>query len=143
MIVERSSAESRANTDTDKSFDFSGMGNDQHKITKMNLGLASSSSGDAVTRRNGFVSGQITVTVLKVNQLGHLVVKGQQKIAINGEEQSIKIQGTLRQEDILANNTVLSTRLTNAKIEFIGKGVVSDTQKRGWLSSVLNWLGIL
>lgn len=143
MIVERATAESRAATGTQKSLEIKGSASDQHNFPKVGVGIGMQSSGDAVTRRNGFVSGQITVTVLNVNDLGHLVVKGQQQIVINGEEQSIKVQGTLRQEDIQANNTVLSTRLTNAQIEFIGAGIVSDTQKRGLIASIFNWLGIL
>jgi flagellar L-ring protein precursor FlgH len=142
LIVERSAAESRANTATDKSYSFKGSASDSISQHDVAIGLNSGASGDAITRRNGFVSGQITVTVKDVNTLGHLVVDGQQNIIVNGEDQSIKVKGTLRQEDILANNTALSTRLTNAKIEFIGEGVVSEIQKKGLISTILGWFRI-
>jgi len=143
LIVERIAAESRAKTQAGKSLEFTGSASDQTSFPKLQASLQGSSGGEAVTSRNGFIAGQITVTVLDVNKLGHLVVDGQQKIMVNGEEQSIKVEGTLRQEDILANNTALSTRLTNAKIEFVGIGIVGDAQKKSLLATVLGWLGLL
>ena len=57
-------------------------------------------------------------------------MQGQQGLVINGEEQSISVEGTLRTEDIDSDNTVLSNRLTNARIEFTGEGIVSDARSR-------------
>ncbi|MCO7223718.1 flagellar basal body L-ring protein FlgH [Pleionea sp. CnH1-48] len=143
LIVERTTAETRANTSTDKSINFDGDSFDNTRINDLGLGLSSGTEGDAVTRRNGFLTGQITAAVIDVNKLGHLVVEGRQVIVINGEEQSIKVQGTLRQEDIANNNTVVSSRLTNARIEFTGKGIVSDAQEKGIIARIFDWLGLL
>ncbi len=142
LIIEKAVAESRANTANQKSFGFSTQAENPTNNGSASIDIQNRRSGDAVTRRNGFVSGQITVTVLNVNEIGHLMVSGQQKIIINGEEQSILVEGALRREDIMNNNTALSSRLTNARIEFVGEGDVSDSQKKGFIATILGWLGL-
>ena len=143
LIVERSRAISSAETNRGKSIAF---GADSFKgldSTELGGQVSSDILGDARTSRDGFLSGQITVTVTDKNDLGHLLVEGTQEIIINGESQSIKLKGTLRREDIEKNNTVISSRLTNAKIEFTGEGEVSDAQDKGIIGTILSWLGLV
>jgi flagellar L-ring protein FlgH len=143
LIIEQSKALSSADTSTEKSILFEGNAFDNINDEQAGLGIRNGSSGDAVTRRNGFLSGQITVAVTEKNVLGHLVVQGEQVIVVNGEEQSIRVKGTLRKEDIAKNNTVLSNRLTDARIEFTGQGDVSKAQKKGLIARILDWLGLI
>ncbi len=50
-------------------------------------------------------------------------------------------------EDVAANNTVFSYNVADASIKFIGKGTISDNQRKGWLhkigegDAVLKWRG--
>jgi flagellar L-ring protein precursor FlgH len=59
---------------------------------------------------------------------------------VNNENQFINIQGVIRQEDISSSNVVLSTFVADAKIELTGQGVVSDKQRVGWLTRILDWV---
>jgi flagellar L-ring protein precursor FlgH len=61
-------------------------------------------------------------------------------VQVNNENQFINIQGVVRSEDISSNNIVLSTFIADAKIELSGRGVVSDKQRVGWLTRILDWV---
>ncbi len=67
---------------------------------------------------------------------------GNQEITIDGEVQSMEVRGWIRPNDISANNVVPSFRLFNARIRFEGEGSMSENQKSGFFSRVVNWLGL-
>ena len=142
LILEQSSAESQANTGRSRDIEVNGDAFDSINTVEAGASLDSTVQGNAVTRRRGTLRGRITATVVALNGMDHLVVQGQQVLVINGEEQSIRVEGTLRTEDIGSDNTVLSNRLTNARIEFTGDGVVSDAQKPGLITRFLRFLGL-
>jgi flagellar L-ring protein precursor FlgH len=105
-------------------------------------GTASSSDGAGSTERSGSLVAQLTVRVDDVNANGDLVVSGRQTLKINSEEQTILLSGVVRRQDILADNTVLSNRVGNAQIQFIGEGFVTEQSKPGWLARLFAFLGI-
>ncbi|MEY2907568.1 MAG: hypothetical protein RLZZ602_91, partial [Pseudomonadota bacterium] len=63
--------------------------------------------------------------------------------AIDGEEQLITVHGNVRPVDISADNTVLSSRLLNARIVYNGYDVTDDGEKRNWLYRTLSSLGLI
>jgi flagellar L-ring protein precursor FlgH len=84
-------------------------------------------------QRSGSVRAQITVAVLEVKDTDKLYVSGEQKININGNEQFIRASGWLRMKDIDQNNTALSARLSDAKIEYNGdKNSEKGLIRRAW-----------
>ena len=40
------------------------------------------------------------------------------------------------------NNSVVSNRIADAKIHYVGDGVLADGQKPGLITRVLTWLGL-
>ncbi len=86
------------------------------------------------------VTARITVQVSEVKPNGHLVVTGKQSIKQNGEEQRIIITGTIRPEDISADNTVYSTYVANAEIKIDGHGPLARKQRQGILTQIFNFL---
>lgn len=142
-IYERTSAETSATTESERGFALSAKAFDNTRENDLGVGIGKNSEGDAATRRNGFVIGTITAQVIGVSESGLLTIAGQQQILLNGEKSEIKIQGQIRRDDINANNVILSNRITNATIEFIGDGVVSEAQKKGWIATIFDWLGII
>lgn len=143
LVVESARAESRAGTGSERGTNISASVSDSISSHSAGLGIGASSGGDAVTKRTGFLSAQLSVVVYKKDQNGLLYVKGEQSIIINGEEQKIQIDGAVRNEDVSRDNSVLSNRLLNAKIEFAGEGVVGNEQDTGVVYKVLSWLGLL
>jgi flagellar L-ring protein FlgH len=72
---------------------------------------------------------------------GVLIVEAQRKLHLNNETQTIKLRGMVRPSDVWADNSVLSTSLSNLEIELKGKGVVSDaTRPPNRLMRALLWL---
>ena len=147
LLVEKTQAESSANTRSGQALGVGGELNGSlgrySRDYDATLGIRNKREGDAVTSRNGFLNGEITATVIKVNEYEHLVVEGEKVIVINGEEQAVRVRGYVRQEDIANNNTVFSNRLTNARIEFTGDGVVGDVQRKGWIARFFDWIGFI
>ncbi len=142
IIAEQTTAESRADTGRDRNIAIAMQGSDTTNTLETGLDVDSSLNGTAITRRTGGIRGLITATVVELNEIGHLVVEGQQVLIVNGEEQSIRVIGTLRPEDIDNSNTVPSTRLTNSRIEFTGDGMVSRAQRPGLIGRILGFLGL-
>ena len=44
------------------------------------------------------------------------------------------LHGIIRADDISANNTVLSSNIAEARVEFVDTGALTDAQKQGWFS---------
>ena len=101
---------------------------------------ARSSSGDGTTTRDDSVTGNITVTVVGVAPNGNLKVQGDKIVTLNRENQVIILTGTVRQEDIAADNSVLSTRLADARVSYKGYGVVSDKQGVPLVHRLFDWV---
>ena len=105
-------------------------------------GTSTGNDGSGSTERTGNLLAQLSVRVTEVKADGDLVVSGQQSLKINGEEQLITLSGVVRPVDIAADNTVLSNRIANARIQFDGEGFVTDQSKPGLLAKLLNFLGL-
>ena len=85
------------------------------------------------------VTARVAVKVIEVKPNGNLVVSGTQNIRQNGDEQRIVISGQVRQIDILPDNSVLSTKLADAKILVTGSGPLVNKQREGILTQIWNW----
>jgi flagellar L-ring protein FlgH len=110
----------------------------EHAVTG---GTTTGSDGAGSTQRTGNLLAQLSVRVLQVRANGDLVVSGQQGLKINGEEQLITLSGVVRPTDVAADNTVLSNRIADARIQFDGEGFVTEQSKPGVVAKILNFLG--
>jgi flagellar L-ring protein precursor FlgH len=72
--------------------------------------------------------------VRKVLPNGNLFVEGHRVVLVNSEEHHFYISGVVRPIDIDGENSVKSSMVADAEIEFTGQGVVSDSQRQGWLN---------
>ena len=141
LIAERSRATSKAGTDSNSSIEASANANDSVNSVGVGLGYDRGSADGAKTSREGLFSGQISARVVEIDRQGLLQLSGQQKLVINGEAQTITLSGFVRPIDIRANNTVPSTRLSDAEIVLTGEGVVGKGQDPNIISKILSWLG--
>lgn len=95
-------------------------------------------AGDAGADQSNSLQGNITVTVAEVLPNGSLVVRGEKWMTLNRGDEFIRISGIVRPDDISPDNTVLSTRLANARISYSGTGELASSQSMGWLSRFFN-----
>jgi len=117
------------------------------KITKgfdssnlVSANLDKSFDADGKTARSGKIVATLSARVVRVLPNGNLVVLGQREISINNEKETIFVSGIIRREDIRADNTVLSTKIADARIFYGGKGQVSEDQRAGWAGRLISIL---
>jgi flagellar L-ring protein precursor FlgH len=82
------------------------------------------------------ITAQMAVRVVDVLPNGNMVIEGTLRTSFSGEKQDAVVRGTVRPDDITSNNTLLSYNIADATIQFISKGVISDSQRKGWFTRV-------
>lgn len=143
LVYENSTASSSADTSTNTSTAIQGtvttMADTRHAPQ---LQLGDSYGGRGQVQRQGRLLAQLSTTVVKVWPNGDLNVSGEQTINVNGERTRIRLGGRVRKADISTANTVLSNRLADATIDYVGDGFVTDRTKPGLIPRILGWLGL-
>jgi flagellar L-ring protein precursor FlgH len=82
------------------------------------------------------VVAKVAVRIVDVLPNHNLVVEGRRETAFSGEKQTVILRGTVRQDDVNPDNTVFSYNVADATIQIIGKGTVTDTQRKGWFTRI-------
>ncbi|WP_016915688.1 flagellar basal body L-ring protein FlgH [Vreelandella stevensii] len=90
-------------------------------------------SGGGGSQATNSFTGTITVSVLEVMNNGNLRVRGEKQIAINQGTEFIRFSGVVNPRTITAQNTVPSTQVADARIEYVGDGYINEAQHMGWL----------
>jgi len=78
-------------------------------------------------------NGVLTVTVIEVYPNGNLLVSGEKQIGLKEGEEFIRFSGVVNPSTITSANTVQSTQVADARIEFKANGFVDSAQAMGWL----------
>ncbi|MCE9578762.1 MAG: flagellar basal body L-ring protein FlgH [Deltaproteobacteria bacterium] len=94
-------------------------------------------AGGGQIARSGKLVATLPVRVAQVLPNGDLYVEGTKVVMVGTEEHHLYISGIVRHQDLAEDDTVPSSRLAEAEIEYTGRGDVSDQQRRGWLSRIL------
>jgi len=84
--------------------------------------------------------GTITVTVLEVLPNGNLNVAGEKRLAVGHEEEVIRFGGIVS-PSTLQGNTVLSSQVADARIEYRGQGITDQIQNPGMLNNLVSMPG--
>jgi flagellar L-ring protein precursor FlgH len=89
--------------------------------------------GQGDSTANNTFTGTLTTTVVGVLPNGNLQVAGEKQIAINRGSEYIRFSGVVDPRSVTGLNTVSSTRVADARIEYRSKGVMDEVQTMGWL----------
>ncbi|MFA0750595.1 MAG: hypothetical protein SLRJCFUN_000998 [Candidatus Fervidibacter sp.] len=92
-------------------------------------------ASQAQERKNLSVITTIACRVVEVSPTGLLRIEGSQEFTIDKRKQSVKLSGWVRPSDISPNNTILSTQVADARLEF--KGDWKTRQGKGFLERLL------
>lgn len=106
------------------------------------VGMGASHQGQGTSSRASTITGLMTAKISSVLPSGNYLVEGMRYVEVNDEKQTIEVTGEIRPDDISSDNTVLSSRVADARIKFTGTGPASETAKPGILTRVLGWLGL-
>lgn len=83
------------------------------------------------------LTGTITVTVIEVLPNGNLLVSGEKQVALNQSDEFIRFSGVVNPTTITGANTVPSTQVADAHIEYKNAGamseVINDSKSLGFL----------
>ncbi|MBF0284384.1 MAG: flagellar basal body L-ring protein FlgH [Magnetococcales bacterium] len=100
-------------------------------------------NGSGATSRGGTFTGAISCSVTEVLSNGTLRIEGRRDITLNNENQYIVVSGLIRSEDISSNNTVKSTQIADARLEFSGEGDIADQQEPSFFNKFFSTFRIL
>jgi flagellar L-ring protein precursor FlgH len=95
-------------------------------------------NGDGATSRKGELQGNIAVRVRERMPNGDLFLEGTKVVMINHEEYHLYISGVARAADIAQDNSLASSKIADAQVEFTGRGDVDETTEKGWLAKILD-----
>jgi len=104
----------------------------------LNAAQSRAFAGDASADQSNRLQGNISVTITDILPNGNLIVRGEKWLTLNRGEEFIRISGILRPEDVTLQNTVVSTKLANARIAYSGTGELANSQQQGWLQRFFN-----
>jgi flagellar L-ring protein FlgH len=146
QVLESSSASASADTNTRRQTDAGISGTwdigSSKRVGEAKGNISNDFKGGARTQRAGRLLAQLTVTVVGIEPNGDLRIAGEQVLEVNNEEQLIRLEGRVRPQDINESNAVVSSRIADARIQYIGDGVLAEGQRQGWITRVLTWMGL-
>lgn len=146
LVMEYSQASNDARTEARKRSDHNvkvSPGNGLlNFLPDVNLGgeLKNDFRGDARTTKRGILKAKIAARIVGKNEAGDYIIEGKRVIEVNSEKEVYILTGSVRPEDIMANNTVYSYNIYDAHIIYRGKGEVSRAQRAGFLTRLLQWV---
>ena len=118
-------------------FIYAGFGTARHgQLPALSATGKSSYSGGGDISNTQTLSARAAVTVSDVLPNGNLVIEGVRVVRFSGETQYVVLHGLVRPDDIARDNSVISTNIAEARVEFYSEGALTDAQKRGWLAKV-------
>lgn len=140
-INEKISASKKSSSSTsrtgDNSLSVSALGGlSAANILRMPVTTASESTfeGKGDSASNNAFTGTIAVTVIEAMPNGNLLVSGEKQMNINQGGEFIRFSGVVNPATISAANTVSSTLVADARMEYKGTGYIDEAQTMGWLS---------
>jgi flagellar L-ring protein precursor FlgH len=144
QVYEQSSASTSTDTTTQRNnglnFGLSSLSGSRQRGGAINQ--AGNFDGGGTTQRANRLLATLSVSVREVMSNGDLRIAGDQLLMVNEEQHKVNLEGRVRAQDVSADNVVLSTRLADAQIHYVGEGDLSERQRRSWWRKSLDWLGL-
>ncbi len=141
IVSEQANATTEANTETTHEQDSNsslgsllGIGNKilpKVKIGAANLAnsaRANEFTGEGTTDRSDELTARIAAVVTHKLPNGYLVIEGRREVLLNYEKQILTIKGVVRPEDVAADNTISSDKVAEARIAYVGRGILDEVQ---------------
>lgn len=100
----------------------------------INGSSATNFDGKGQAANNATFNGSITVTVIDVLPNGNLLVSGEKQISIGAEQEFIRVSGIVNPSFVDFSNSVESSKIADARIEYKSSGQLADSQTMGWLA---------
>lgn len=142
LIVEAASATNRVGTRSSKETNLGGGLSAGGVDESVSFGFDSGYRGLGETERSDRFVTTMAAQIVGVLPNGNLLVEGRQHLFVNGEKRDVSVRGQVRPVDISPDNTVPSSRIANAEINYDGKGYTTRSAKPGLLNQLFSFLGL-
>jgi flagellar L-ring protein precursor FlgH len=110
---------------------FAGLGDASLQATA-GLDTENSFNGSGRSGRSERLVATVPSSVMKVYDNGNLFIEGHRVVLVNNEEQHLYVSGIVRPIDIDEQNSIKSSMIADAEIEFVGQGAVTESQSVPW-----------
>ena len=142
QVLENSSAVTSADTGTRRNNKMQAeLAHGSRLVGHTSLAVGGDFDGGGRTQRTNRLLASVSVTVKEVLPGGQLRIAGAQSLTVNEELQTVTLEGLVRPVDISDGNVVLSTRIADARITYLGEGEVAERNRRPWWRKVLDVVG--
>ncbi len=108
--------------------------------TLLGAGNESTFRGQGNTSRSGRLQAILPVRIKGTMPNGDFYIEGNKVLLLNEEESFLYISGVIRPIDIEPDNSVVSSVIADVELEYTGRGSITESQNRGWLSRILDYL---
>lgn len=115
---------------------ISRFGTHKGALPSIKLGGSNDFNGGGEVNNKQSLNARAAVMVTDVLPNGNLVIQGVRRVVSAGETQHVVLHGVIRADDVSSGNTVFSSNIADAKVEFINEGSLTDAQKKGWLAKL-------
>jgi len=92
--------------------------------------------GKGETSNNNVFTGTISVTVVEVLPNGNLLVAGDKQIGINHNAEMLRFSGIINPATLQSGNSINSSQVAEARLEYIGRGYIDEAQSMPWLQRI-------
>lgn len=108
------------------------------KPDALNASSSSTFNGQGSATQTSSLSSVLSVTIAEVRPNGTALVRGEKKMLVSQGDEWVRFSGIVRLADIDEDNTLASTRVADARIEYAGKGAIMRSGRQGWLGQFFN-----
>ena len=139
-LVESTAASKKSSTAAERSASLSASISAMDKLPLKGLAGLDATASDATkfggkgdAAANNTFTGTITTTVIEVLPNGNLLVSGEKQIAVNQGNEFIRFSGVVNPVYVTGANTVQSTQVADARVEYRANGYLDEVQTMGWM----------
>jgi flagellar L-ring protein precursor FlgH len=118
----------------------SGLGTHAGQLPSLQFSGQSDFTGGGQVSNSQSVTSQAAVLVTDVLPNGNMVIEGVRLVSFSGETQYVVLHGLVRPDDITSSDTVLSSSIAEARVEFVNKGTLTSSENQGWLARIYDLL---
>ena len=122
--------------DAVSNFFYPGLGTHNGNLPSLAITGKASYTGGGEISNSQSLTARAAVLITDVLPNGNMVIEGARIVTFSGETQYVVLHGIVRPDDVASDNTLLSTNIADARVEFYSEGALTDAQKRGWFAKL-------